>query len=85
MISVNGWLHNDGSKAVVLEIPGKAVRVTEVSGSVKVEYSHLEYFTNQYGEDDYSKVIDEEVVVSSSFWAVVSRETKKLENTIKGK
>lgn len=85
MISVNGWLHNDGSKMVVLEVPGKAVRVTEVSGSVKVEYSHFEYIKNPYGEDDYSKVIDKMTVVSSSFWTVVSRETKKLENAIRGK
>ena len=81
MIESKGWF-SGGDKFMLLEIPNIMVEISSRvrdAPYVTISHSHIEWFVNEFGENDRKKVTDKIEKLEMSFWSAVIQETSNLE------
>lgn len=86
MIESKGWFNDDGDKFMLLESQNIMVEISSTfrdAPYVTISHSHIEWFVNEFGEDERKKVTDKIVKLEVSFWSAVIQEIYNLENARK--
>ena len=82
MIESKGWFSADGDKFMLLESQNIMVEISSRfrdAPYVTISHSHIEWFVNEFGENNRKKVTDKIEKLEMSFWSAVIQETSNLE------
>lgn len=88
MIESKGRFYDDGDKYMLLESQNIMVEISSKfydAPYVAIKYSHIEWFVNEFGENDRKKVTDKIVKLEVSFWGAVIQEIYDLEKIEKAR
>lgn len=88
MIESKGRFYDDGDKFMLLESHNIMVEISSKfydAPYVTITHSHIEWFVNEFGENDRKKVTDKIVKLEVSFWSAVIQEIYDLEKIEKAK
>lgn len=88
MIESKGRFYDDGDKFMLLESQNIMVEISSKfydTPYVTITHSHIEWFVNEFGENDRKKVTDKIVKLEVSFWGAVIQEIYDLEKIEKAR
>ena len=88
MIESKGWFSADGDKFMLLESQNIMVEISSKfhdAPYVTITHSHIEWFVNEFGENNRKKVTDKIEKLEMSFWSAVIQETSNLEEIKKSR